>query len=458
MPRLLHYSDVENAYDHPARAARLAGLIRDLDGPDALVCGAGDNTSPGVLALVERGRQALDFFSAVDADFDTFGNHDFDYGAAATRSLVADSPQTWVSANVYDGEGDRFAAEHVVPTTTRVVDGARVGLFGVTDPATRSLNPMAADLSFADPYEAAERAVSDLRAAGVDHVVALSHLGGGDDELARRVDVDAVLGGHVHAERHDRVDDALLLRPGANGRVLYEVTVDDDSVSATRHETADAPLAADVAESLRGRVEAAGLDEVVATVDSPLDRAERTVHGGECAIGNFVADAYRWSVDADVGLQNSGGIRDGPPLSGDVTRADLMSVVPFEGPVVVVELTGAELESVFRECSSALVDFGEPDWWHGHLSGASVVWDDEANELLDARVGGDPVEAEATYTVATSDYLLHTDHEFPTIEERHRAGEGEIQYEVLAAYAREHGVDAGVEGRIRRVSGERTVD
>ncbi|ELZ34814.1 5'-nucleotidase [Halogeometricum pallidum JCM 14848] len=458
MPRLLHYSDIENVYDDPVRAGRLAGLVRALDGDDALVCGTGDTTAPGVLSLIERGRQSLDFFAAVGADVDTFGNHDFDYGPAATRGIVADSPQTWVSANVRDEDGRQFPG--TVPHVVREVDGTRVGLVGVTDPATPSLNPMAADLTFTDPYEAVETELEALRAAGVDHVVVLSHLGGGDDELARRVDVDAILGGHVHAERREYVDGTLLLRPGANGHVVFEVELGADDgadsrarATATRHETADAPVHEALSERLRGRVDDAGLDEVVAVVEEPMDRSEETVFGGECAVGNFVADAYRWSMDADVGLQNSGGIRNGPPLDGEVTIADLVSVIPFEERVVLAELTGEELRAVLRECAAATVDFGEPDWWQGHLSGVELVWDDDREAVVSARVGGSPIDPGATYSVATADYLLHSDHEFPTIDARHRAAEGRIQHEVLADYAREFGLDGGVDGRIRRVSG-----
>ncbi|RDI72743.1 bifunctional metallophosphatase/5'-nucleotidase [Halopelagius longus] len=453
MPRLLHYSDIENVYDDPARVARLAGRIRELDGEDALVCGSGDNTSPGVLPLVDRGRQALDFFDAVGTDVSTFGNHDFDYGPAAARSLVADAPQTWVSANVRDEDGGRFAADHVTPYAVLEADGDSVGFFGVTDPATPSLNPMAADLAFADPYEAAERAVAAIRDEGADYVVALSHLGGGDDELARRVDVDVVLGGHVHSERRERVAGTLLLRPGVNGHAVYEVELGDDGAEATRRETAGAAPVAAVESRLRGRIEAAGLNEVVATVETPIERSDQAVHRGECRVGNFVADAYRWASGADVGLQNSGGIRDGPAISGEVTLKDCISLIPFEEPLVTVELTGRELTRVFSECSSATVDFGEPDWWHGHVSGASFVLDEETAAVLEARVGGEPVDPDATYTVATSDYVLHSDHEFPTIEESHRVGEGDILHDVLAEYARECGVSPEVEGRMRRVRG-----
>jgi 2',3'-cyclic-nucleotide 2'-phosphodiesterase (5'-nucleotidase family) len=135
-----------------------------------------------------------------------------------------------------------------------------------------------------------------------------------------------------------------------------------------------------------------------------------------------------------------------------VTVADLVSVIPFEEPVALVELTGAELLDAFRQMSSAVVDFGEDGWWHGHVSGARIVWDDDTAELVEATVDGDPVDPDALYTVAMAEYLLHSDHEFPAVEERHRAGEFGIQHEVLAAYAREYGIDPAVEGRIERRS------
>jgi 2',3'-cyclic-nucleotide 2'-phosphodiesterase (5'-nucleotidase family) len=459
MVRLLHYSDIENLYDDAERAGRFAGRIRELDGDDALVVGTGDTTAPGVVSLAADGRQVLDFAEAVDTVADTFGNHDFDYGPDATREIVADSEFTWVSANARDEAGGRFgAAEGVVPWTIAEADGERVGLFGLTDPATDSINPAAAPLSFTDPYEAAEEAVAELREAGVDYVVALSHLGGGDDELARRVDVDAILGGHVHSVRTDYVDGTLCTRPGVNGHEFVEVELGGEVASAATDggtrtsarvvDPSDGPVHEGLAEALRRRRKAAGLNETVATVEEPLERTDETTFGGESRIGNFVADAYRAAADADVGLQNGGGIREGEPLAGEVTLADMVSVLPFEEPVVVVELTGRELLEAFSEADGAELDFGEPEWWHAHLSGASLRWDEEAGELLDARVDGAPIDPEQLYTVATAEYLLHSDHEFPTIAERHRAGEAGIQHDVLAEHARDGGLDVAVEGRL----------
>ncbi|GGL52993.1 bifunctional metallophosphatase/5'-nucleotidase [Halocalculus aciditolerans] len=448
--RVLHYSDVENAYDDPGRIGRLAGLIDDRRAADTLVVGTGDNTAPGVLSLVTEGEQALDFFDAVRPDAETFGNHDFDYGLERTEELVAASPQPWVSVNI-ELDGEPFGRDvGVRDTLLEERDGERVGFFGVLDADTPALNPEAAGLTVTDPYAAAADAADRLRDAGADHVVALSHLGRGDEELALAADVDAVLGGHVHSERIEYVDDVLLTRPGVGGRVLLEIDFSGVRPTATRHDVSEGPLDAALADRLRRRMRDADLTDVVARVDDPIERTEATAFRGESRVGNFVADAYRWAADADVGLQNSGGIREGHPLAGDVTIADLVSVVPFDEAVAVAELTGEELEALLEHAAGSTLGFGEADWWHAHLSGASVTWDAAQDELVDLRVGGEAVAPDETYTLATTNYLFFSDEEFPVLDTDHRVAALDVQHEVLAAYAREHGIDPEIEGRVVR--------
>ena len=453
MARLVHYSDIENVFDVPERAARLAGRISELDGPDAAVVATGDTAAPGVLSLVAKGRQVLDFYAATDTDLDTFGNHEFDYGPDTLRDLVADASVTYVSANVRDEADEPFGRdEGVTPWTTRVVDGETVGFVGLTDPTTDSLNPMAAPLGFDDPIAAAGDAVAAIERAEptVDRLVVLSHLGVGDDDLARALDVDVILGGHVHSRRNEYVDGTLVVRPGVNGEAVAEIDLDGagDRPTATLHEPDGATPHAELRAALVRRMSEADLDEVVGHVTEPVERTGAVVHGGECRVGNFVADAFRWVHEADVGLSNAGGLRQGDPWAGDVTKADLISLIPFEEPVVLASVSGEELLGVFREMAAPDIDFGEDDWWHGHVSNARVVWDAAGETVVAATVGGEPVEPDARYAVATSEYLLHSDHEFPTLEERHRVGEADIQYEVLAEYARERGIDPAIEGRI----------
>jgi 2',3'-cyclic-nucleotide 2'-phosphodiesterase (5'-nucleotidase family) len=447
--RLLHYADVESAYDEPERIGRLAGLVGHLRDVETVVCGSGDNTGPGVLSLVTEGRQALDFFRAVDADVETFGNHDFDHGVEALLEIVDDSPQTWVCANAVR-DGERFAAaEGAKPWTVVEVRETRVGVVGVAHPETAEINPNAAAVRFTDPLPAVETGVDAVRNAGVDRIVVVSHRGD-DTELARTVDADVVLGGHDHETRVDRVDGTLVCRPGGTGRYLLDVSFDGDRPTATHHEVADGPLDAAVAGVVRDRMEAAGLMEVVGVAEKPVVCDLTACKRGESRIGNLITDAYRWKTRADVGLNSGGGFRRRPPLAGEVTAFDLVGVTPYDADLVALRVDGEALTATFRHLALGRAPDDVPRWHFGHVSGAELVWDDEADELRSALVDGEPVAPEATYEIATSEFFVANDELFPAFGPDAVVERYGPQYEGVVEYVRQTGFDAELDGRIRR--------
>ncbi|MDG1042677.1 MAG: 5'-nucleotidase [Flavobacteriaceae bacterium] len=123
------------------------------------------------------------------------------------------------------------------------------------------------------------------------------------------------------------------------------------------------------------------------------------------AIGNLMADAImelsnpifksRTGKNLDMVLLNHGGIRS--VLSkGNITTRTAYSLMPFENSVIVVALKG----TVIMEMTSYLKEFGKPH----PISGLELVLnsDNTYNTIL---IGGEPVEMEKTYHVATNDYL-----------------------------------------------------
>ena len=245
MPRVLHYSDLENAYDDTERIARLAGLLGELRGENALLVGSGDDLALGVCSLSTRGGCALPFFEAVSPDVETFGSHDFDYGLDRTQEIVADSAQQWISANVSHEKGSFGANEGVISYTICESDGDRVGFVGVTDPATTDMAPGASALSISDPVAAVEEGVRELRPR-VEYLCVLSHCGALDTDIARRCAVDRVLDGHVHDERITTIAGTVCTRPNANGHRICEI--DLNAGEAAFRETAAGPID----EELRG--------------------------------------------------------------------------------------------------------------------------------------------------------------------------------------------------------------
>ncbi|WP_434531654.1 bifunctional metallophosphatase/5'-nucleotidase (plasmid) [Haloarcula sp. NS06] len=449
--RLLHYSDIENACDDPVRMGRLAGTIQSIYGEDAVVAGTGDNTAPGVLAHYCEGRQAMPFFRAVSTDIGTLGNHDFDFGTDPILDVVSESPQEWIVANVFERESED---ECGVPfagldgTTVLHRDAQRVGFVGVIDPATPRIAPTgASELNVTSPVESVRTAVSEL-GDSVDHFVVLAHLRSDLETDVAAVDgVDAVLGGHVHRERHEIVDGTLVVRPGANGQVVWKVELFDGirSPIATRHTTAEGPIDEFVADMIRERLADVGLLETVATVDDPIHRDIDRRTCGESRVGNLVADAYRWAADTDVSFVHNGGLREGRPLSGEVTAGEVASVHPFGGTVEVLHVTGEQLRALLE--AAFRPHRGDGRLWHGDVSGMTVKYDSEAGRLIGVAVNGQNIEADQEYSLATNSYVVYSD-DWPIPQEAPVDSFG-LPFKAVADYARKEGLTVRMDGRLQ---------
>ena len=454
--QLLHYSDLEIAYDDPESIGRLVATIDRERTPDTVVIGTGDNTAPGALPLARKGRQATAFFEAVGADVDVPGNHDFDFGVDQAREHVRETPQTWVAANAYEGD-ERFAGDAgLVPWTIVETHSYRVGIVGIAHPGTDRMNPRTTDLTFEPARPAARRAAEAVRAEGVDAVVLAAHVGSGTSDgtsgrdLARSLDVDAVLDGHDHASTVAVTDDGTpYVRPGKGADTVVAVELDDD-VALRSLETDEYDPDRSLVADLQSQARAAGLTETVAHVDEPIDCSATAADAGESRIGNLVTDAFRAAAGADLAIIAPEGIRSQPPLDGDLTVWDVHSLVPFGGDLVSIDLPGDRLLDVLTELSADHVA-AWPDWTFGHVSGGQLIYDGEGGGLIEASVNGEPVDTDRRYRLATSEYYVQNEDLFPSLRPGDVIDRHGPQYEVITEYVR--GLDRvpPIQNRIRRL-------
>lgn len=143
----------------------------------------------------------------------------------------------------------------------------------------------------------------------------------------------------------------------------------------------------------------AGLDSVMNHVVATAAQ-DMEVQRPESLLSNLVADVLRQSATsvlgrpADMGLVNMGGIR--TSLSaGDVTTGNIYEILPFENSLCVLTVKGSVLTYLFENIAGR---GGEG------VSGVQLEISRDGR-LLSARVGGEPVQPERLYTVATVDYL-----------------------------------------------------
>ena len=445
---VLHYADLEVAHDSPERIGRLSGLINELSTSETIVCGSGDNIGPSVLSMISQGQQSLDFFQAVDADFDTFGNHDFDYGIEPLLDVVEDSPQTWLSTNTLLEKRQFGDNQGVVPWKVMEKGDDQIGIIGVAHPNTAEINPNADPVEFRDPIPAIESAVTELRKKGVDWIVVLSHLGD-DSQIAHQTDVDVILGGHYHEPLIKHIDGTLICRPGGTARNLLEVCVTDQS-EAILHDISEALEDTTLTSKLRERREAEGLDKIVGVVEEPIICDMMACKRGESRIGNLITDAFRWKTGADIAITSGGGFRRRPPLSGKVTAFDLVSIIPYENDLLVIEIGETKLKQALRNLSLSDSPADTPDWDFGHISGGSLVWDDTTGELYSAKIDDALITADQTYELVTTEFNVGNNELFPALKSGDVVRDGGPVHEAIIEYAETVDEYPNVTGRIHR--------
>ena len=419
---VLHFNDVYEITPVEGGAAgglaRVAGLRRQLlaEDPGLITVLAGDFLSPSALGTArvdgERlaGRQMVAVLNALGLDAAALGNHEFDLSEEAFRQRSAEAAFPLVSANALAvGAAFRVAPRLVLPVAVAPGDTVRVGLASVVLPSNPK--PWVRYLD-ADSTLRAEVARLDAEAAVV---LGLTHHAFADDAAAAATipGLDAILGGHEHenirAYRGGRL--VPVLKADGNARTVYVHRIDLDRQTgavtvaselvpitpATPEDPATAAVVADWVERASAGFRADGFEpERVAVVTAEaLDGRESTIRTRSTRLGTLIAEAFRRSSGAEIGLFNGGSVRiDDVIAAGPFTEYDAIRVLPFGGVVVEVHVAGDVLARVLDQ---GVANAGTGGFLQtSGVEGAPGAW----------RINGEPLDPARRYLVGTSDFLV----------------------------------------------------
>jgi 5'-nucleotidase len=414
--------------------ARVSTLRKQIikESPNALFLLAGDTISPSVESITFKGRQMIDAWNQLGLDYSVFGNHEFDYGDAVLLERMKESNFKWLGANVVDSKtGKTFGATPLFDV--REFGGVKVGIFGLTLPETKTTSKPGADTVFGDPCATARAVVPQIRAAGANTIVALTHLSMRQDkQLAQCAEgIDVIIGGHEHTLLQSASSGTPIFKMTADARELGRIDLNIDpktgrvdsidwQVIPVTDKTADDPAFAPVVEKY-GKL----LTELAAPVgrtEVALDARSATSRSEETNVADFIADAFRRETGADVALVNGGSIRADDVLpAGELTLRDVLSILPFGGDIVKIEVTGETLMKALEHGVSLTGPGAEPGRFP-QVSGLRYTFDaslPSGARVKEVTVGGKPLDPKKTYTLATSAFV---------------AGGGD-QYEMLKGHA-----------------------
>ncbi|PSP54625.1 2',3'-cyclic-nucleotide 2'-phosphodiesterase [Halobacteriales archaeon QS_1_67_19] len=413
--------------DDPENIANYFGLINRIaeSASNPVKVGNGDDLASSVLSSVFEGEHMIDAFDAGGLAYDTYGNHDFDMGPDVLRRRVEQGETTWVSANVLDRRTEEVFAREQGARRYVVTDVGDValGLTGLITEEAPEITSMGENAVVRRSESALEEVVPQMREAGADAVVVLSHL---TSPRARQVaegvsGVDAIVGDHAAQvlEAPETVNDTVLSFAGDEFEFVGELTLDvaDGSVADfafTLHETAavveEEGLDPDsaVREVMESYLEELDerLDVVIGESRVPLETRREVVRSREANVGNFVADAMHEVTDADFALMNGGGIRtDTRYEPQEITERWVVDVLPFPNNVAALEVTGETLLAALENGVSRVEELAGR---FPQVSGLRYAYNPDnpvGDRIVRATVGVDRIRSEDTYTLATNDFV-----------------------------------------------------
>ena len=413
---------------------------------------AGDAIQGGPIGTLSKGSYIVDIMNEVGYDLAAPGNHEFDYGMENFLSLAKEKAKyDYLCCNFTDLEGKPVLEAY------KVVDygDVSVGYVGIDTPEsfTKSTPTFFQNekgeyiYSFGqgnegkDLYAAVQSAVDAAVKDGADYVVALGHLGNeGSTEawtsksvIANTTGIDVFIDGHSHETYGETVqnkdgEDVKLAQTGTKLANLGKVVIDTKSGEITTelvsgYAEQDETVAAYVA---KVNEEFAGvLQKVVAKSDVTLttldpETGKRAVRNAETNLGDLCADAYRVLLGADVAFVNGGGVR-ADIAAGDITYENIINVHPFGNEACLVETTGQDIldalemgARLYPEENGGFLQVSGLSYTIDAAVASSVVLSDEGEfvkvdgdyRVKDVTVGGEPLDVNKTYTLASHNYML----------------------------------------------------
>jgi 5'-nucleotidase len=452
-------------------ATAVEGLRRNRE--NVLLLDAGDTVADTMIGMNTQGRVVIELMNALHYDAMTIGNHEIDFGAEHLRSLIHQANFPILAANIREREtGKLFARPYVI----RQLGSLKIGILGIAYPNTpfTTASKNVVDIEFEEAKPVAAHFMGEMRRAGADIVVVLSHLGlNADIRLAEAVPgIDVIIGGHSHNRMTEpkRIDNTLIVQAGAHGSDLghLELTFQGKRrvASAYRLITLDhAQIEADsntaalinrLTRTLKPRE-----NEHIGRAGDWLIRAQ-TLAGTkprkrdqESPVDSLFADIVREVTGTDVVLLPGVGYGVAIP-PGPITEEALKNLVPHESRILVMEMQGVRLLEILEQ-SIENVHTKEAEKKVGgmiQVSGLSFTYNEQrpfGNRVLRALVGGTPISRGTFYRVATNSLLAQGGHRYRTFQSIPAHMDFGSQLEMIKTWLSGHpDITAPPPGRIHR--------
>ena len=347
--------------------ARIATLIREIQDETenpVVVVSAGDDLMNRYFHTF-KGEAIFSLMS--DAGYELYapGNHEFDKGPDVLAAALDHTEFECICTDLAV-EGTPLEGR-CAPWLIKNYDGLSVGFFSLmTEGFPYVTSGKSVEMSGTN-FEVAHRAVRELRDAGAQVVVGLTHVGYERDlEIAQSVPgIDVIFGGHSHeyAKTAYRMGGTFVVNGGEKGPYLVRLDLTTDENGRLDFESVRSeliPVTGDVASAPDIEAKLAAYQEkfpeaiVLGRTDVPWDMTKETLRQGESPVANMVNDRMRDKFRVDIVLNNAGAFR-GKKIykPGPVTDVMLHEIDEFSNYAFSMDLEGAYILEVLERSAAS---------------------------------------------------------------------------------------------------------
>ncbi|KAJ2945529.1 hypothetical protein O0L34_g346 [Tuta absoluta] len=315
----------------------------------------------------------------------SLGNHEFDNGIGDLTPFIHHLTCPVLAANLVLIKVPELQQENNLKNSIVIVrEGTKIGIIGYLTPETK-LHTLPNDVDYIDEIVAIQEETDKLLKDGVNIIIALGHSGYiKDQQIAKEVEgLDLVIGGHSHSllwngtapDSDEPIGPYPTYVTQPSGRIVPvvqayaytkylgklhvlfnskgEITFSDGSPILLDKKIPQDPEILEILDRYRYEVDKIA-GETIGETSVLLDG--NICDKQECNLGNLITDAmlhyyaanYTGEQRADVSIAflQAGAIRasiDHAKIPAPITKADLLTVLPFKGPLATVKMNGTVL-------------------------------------------------------------------------------------------------------------------
>lgn len=377
---------------------------------------SGDMVQGSMIDAEYKGVSTMEIMNFLAPDVVTLGNHELDYGLAHLLFLEKVANFPIVNCNLYI---KKYHKRLMQPYLILEMDGFNILFVGIITQEVIEALRMDEVGTFVDVEEAAAavgRVCNAYKDQDIDLTVLLTHIGfEKDKELAAMLKpewgVDIIIGGHSHTvlDQPAVVNNILIAQAGVGTDQIgrFDLVVDDDTNAVVEWAWRLIPVDDDLAEP------DAELQRFIDSFKEEVDRKYNTVvcrlarklthprRDQETALGNLIAGILAERAGADVALIGSGSIRR-RELGPVVTLGDLKEALPFDGPLLKLTVTGAQLTEIFARLMRLENRREERIFQVG--GNVRAVYSDAKRAVESLTVNGQPVKDDQHYALCLIEF------------------------------------------------------